>query len=124
MSLCSQQLLNEAIFSHLFCSVFRDHKKLFSHLMYGRGIILHFRFLRHDTISVLNTSSHEALINFSACYFGNFSFSVSIVSVSFFVFHFKFNTLSGWRHFSCARHLFLKNIEIKYGGMNVCCTYF
>lgn len=44
------------------CSAIRDRKKLTSH--HVQGIIL--LFLRHDTSSVLNTSSHEALINFSA----------------------------------------------------------
>lgn len=126
MSLCSQATIEWSnLFSSflLFC-IQGSQKKLFSHLkcVYGRGIILHFRFLRHDTISVLNTSSHEALINFSACYFGNFSFcqhsECFFFCFSFYIQHFiGLETL-----FMRSTYLFLKNIRNKI-WRNECVLY-
>lgn len=79
---------------------------LLIHRMYTGDNFTFSLLLRHDTntISVLNTS-HEALINFSACYFGNFSFLSALwVFLVFFILH---STLyRDGDGFSCARFYF------------------
>lgn len=56
----------------------------------------------YDTIRFLCSIPplNEALINFSACYFGNFSFCCHVAASAF---HFAFETLSEWsRDFRCS----------------------